>query len=368
MEKLKELDLLKEISEILNKETDRQKMLQSVLEHLLSLTHLETGWIFTFDQFGKMELSSSVHLPEALCYENKRYMCEGGCRCVEQYNSGRLNKATNIIECKRIEEGVKFNRGDTEGITHHASIPLKAGEKMYGILNVASPNKLTFTNKELAVLESVAFQVGSAIQRLELFENEKKLHLIEERNRLARDLHDQVNQLLFSIMYIANGTKSLTSNVDILHSLGKIQQMSQDALTEMKSLIWNLKADLSKDGFEKSIKTYASKIGVSIQCKSEYRDPLPEYIQIVLYRIAQESLNNIKKHSQCLTGLISLRETKLQLIMVIKDYGVGFASENNSGLGFLSMKERAASIGGTCKITSKENAGTTVTVIVPFKK
>ncbi|UCZ55156.1 GAF domain-containing sensor histidine kinase [Bacillus shivajii] len=366
MKNIKELDLLKLISEKLNKETDQTSLLQSVLEHLLSLTNLQTGWIFTFNDERQLQLGASSSLPEALNVNQKRFMCEGNCWCVERYQDGRLKEATNIIECKRIEDAITFKRGDNEGITHHASIPLRAGDNMYGILNVASPNKKEFTNEELSILESVAFQIGSALHRIELFENEKKLTVIEERNRLARDLHDQVNQLLFTIMYVANGTKSLTNDKEILNSLESIQHMSEDALSEMKSLIWQLKTDVLYDHLPASIKKYGVKIGLDIDINIENMLEIPEHMQCAFYTIAQEALNNIKKHTNCLNPIVTIKKTKEQWIMKIQDNGNGFTGSNNHGVGLMSMRERSKLIGGTCQISSKEGFGTTVVVTIPL--
>ena len=74
-------------------------------------------------------------------------MCEGDCWCVERFVNGRLEKATNIIECKRIEDAIECNWGETEDVTHHATIPLRSGSEKFGLLNVASPQKHIFQRK-----------------------------------------------------------------------------------------------------------------------------------------------------------------------------------------------------------------------------
>lgn len=169
-----ELVILKEIAETLNTSNDTYHVLQAVLEKLLSVTGLTTGWIFLADENGKYTKLIDYQLPEALTYENKRPMCEGECWCLRGFVDGKLERAVNIIECKRINNAIEYNWGDTEGILHHATVPLKAGGEKFGLLNVASPGKTHFSEEELVLLQSVAFQIGTALKRAKLYENEKR--------------------------------------------------------------------------------------------------------------------------------------------------------------------------------------------------
>ncbi|HDR7792721.1 TPA: GAF domain-containing sensor histidine kinase [Bacillus luti] len=169
-----ELVILKEIAETLNTSNDTYHVLQAVLEKLLSVTGLKTGWIFLADENGKYTKLIDYQLPEALTYENKRPMCEGECWCLRGFVDGKLERAVNIIECKRINNAIEYNWGDTEGILHHATVPVKAGGEKFGVLNVASPGKTHFSEEELVLLQSVALQIGTALKRTKLYENEKR--------------------------------------------------------------------------------------------------------------------------------------------------------------------------------------------------
>ncbi|MHC2834370.1 GAF domain-containing sensor histidine kinase [Bacillus sp. F9_6S_D1_P_5] len=169
-----ELVILKEIAETLNTSNDTYHVLQAVLEKLLSVTGLTTGWIFLADENGRYTKLIDYQLPEALTYENKRPMCEGECWCLRGFVDGKLERAVNIIECKRINNAIEYNWGDTEGILHHATVPVKAGGEKFGVLNVASPGKTHFSEEELVLLQSVAFQIGTALKRTKLYENEKR--------------------------------------------------------------------------------------------------------------------------------------------------------------------------------------------------
>jgi signal transduction histidine kinase len=169
-----ELIALKEIAETLNKLNDMHQMLQVVLRKVLEVTGLKTGWIFLLDEEPEYTCVADENLPPALSWGEKTPMCSGTCWCVDKYWGKRLHKAVNIINCKRIEDAIEYKWGDTAGIYHHATVPLKAGDEWFGLLNVASPDKVHFTDEELALLESFAYQIGSAIKRTKLYHAQQK--------------------------------------------------------------------------------------------------------------------------------------------------------------------------------------------------
>lgn len=126
-----ELTTLKVIAETLNQSNDLHAMLSVVLDRLLEITGLSAGWIFLSESKGEYVCSADSGLPPALAIEEKKPMREGVCWCIEKFWSGRLTSAVNIMECKRLEDSITLKRGDTKGITHHATVPLKAGEETF---------------------------------------------------------------------------------------------------------------------------------------------------------------------------------------------------------------------------------------------
>src|SRR5688572_28951537 len=103
MSRNEEIGILKEIAELLNEGTDSKTVLAGVLRKLLNLTGLHTGWIFLIDVKEAHQLAARESLPEVLADNDNQRMCQGDCWCISRYNSGKLNKAVNIIECQRIE-------------------------------------------------------------------------------------------------------------------------------------------------------------------------------------------------------------------------------------------------------------------------
>jgi two-component system, NarL family, sensor kinase len=364
-----ELLILKEIAELLNTETNMDEMLSGVLKKLLQVTELETGWIFLIDEDESFQLAVRVNLPPALCYQNLEPMCKGKCWCIDRYNDGRLEQATNIIACKRIEDATQSKWGESNGLTHHASVPLRAGGEKFGILNVGSPNKTFFHQDELALLESIAFQIGTALKRIKLTQKEKEIALTAERNRLARDLHDSVNQILFSLSLTARGGREMTDNEEVKETFNFLQDLAQEALNEMRALIWQLRPQGLENGVVSALCSYGQMLGLQLQIEVKGLLALPGRVEETVWRIGQEALANCKKHSQQSEVMIQFIVESNFLIMVIKDNGCGFIYNHNQelpSLGLKSMEERTQSINGTFILTSQPGEGTTIKVRIPI--
>ncbi len=361
------LEALKEIAELLNEATNLQDMLEKVLHTLLQVMNLQTGWIFFIDESGKHRMLVDENLPPALTWQEKKPMCEGDCWCVERFVNGRLEKATNIIECKRIEDAIECNWGETEDVTHHATIPLRSGSEKFGLLNVAAPHKTHFSEEELALLEAIAFQIGTTIQRIQLVEKERKYVVVAERNRLARDLHDSVKQLLFSIMLTAKGTLNMTQDRGLQEMLSYIGELSQEALQEMTLLIWQLRPEGLEKGLAEAIQNYGKLLGIQVEVRIDGMVSIGDEIEEVLWRISQEALHNCKKHASCEKVNVRLRMENNQLHFHVEDNGKGFIQDqvSESAFGLKSMKERIELMKGNFRIKTELEKGTKIEIQLP---
>ncbi|MFS0820940.1 GAF domain-containing sensor histidine kinase [Bacillus sp. 1P02SD] len=368
-DRYEEISILKEIAELLNEGTDTNTVLASVLNKLLQVTGLQTGWIFLIDEQGKHHLIADKALPPALASDQKRRMCNGTCWCVNKYNNQQLNKATNIIECKRIEDALNEKAGETCGLTHHATVPLRAGEERFGILNVGAPHKTHFEKNELALLEAVAYQIGTALKRIKLTQREQDTALVAERNRLARDLHDSVNQLLFSLSLTARAGVEMTDSTYVKQTFTYIQDMAQDALGEMRALIWQLRPAGLEYGLVSALRSYAEMLGLSIDTTVTGAATIPGKVEEALWRIGQEALANCKKHSQTTEVVLHFQASEAEVKMTIKDTGCGFHYEEDleiPSLGLRNMKTRTESLNGTFLLQSKPGSGTEIGIHIPF--
>jgi two-component system, NarL family, sensor kinase len=365
----KEIAVLKEIAELLNEGTETKTVLAEVLSKLLHVTGLHTGWIFLIDEKGRHQLVAHESLPPALAYDNHRRMCKGDCWCVNRYQNRKLTKATNIIECKRIEEAIEEKAGATCDLTHHATVPLRAGDERFGLLNVGSPNKTHFQQEELAILEAIAFQIGTALKRINLTQREQELALVAERNRLARDLHDSVNQLLFSLSLTARAGVEMSEENDVKQTFSYLQDLAQEALVEMRALIWQMKPQGLENGIVSAINGYAEMLGLALETKVTGIVCLPGNVEEALWRIGQEALANCKKHAQTKEVFLTITGRKKSVIMIIEDNGCGFHYDNHleiPSLGLNSMKARTEALNGTFLLTSSPGSGTKIEIQIPL--
>ena len=133
---LSELEILKSIAETLNESTELKSMLEDCLRKLLQLTSLEAGWIFLINGEGEYELAAAESLPPALSNPKHQALTQGDCWCVSRFRNGTLTKASNIMECKRLENARLGNWGDTYGLVYHATVPLKAGEELLRVIEL----------------------------------------------------------------------------------------------------------------------------------------------------------------------------------------------------------------------------------------
>lgn len=363
------ISLLKEIAELLNEGTEMQPMLQGALRKFLKGTNFETGWIFFVNKRGRHELIAHENLPLALEDRNCHFLEKGGCWCISKYRNQELMKASNIIECQRIENATTACVGDCAGITHHATVPLQSGQERFGLLNVASPNTVRFTDDELALLESVAFQMGSAIKRILLTKQEQEMALVQERNRLARDLHDSVNQLLFSVTLTSRAGIEMAEKTETKETFKEIQNLTQEALTEMRALIWQLRPKGLESGLIEAIKGYAEMLGLQLKVKVSGVLQLPSRIEETLFRLTQEALNNVRKHAGVKEAQIFITITQTDVLLVIKDEGRGFQVDSLvqlPSIGLQSMRDRTKALGGSVDWVSNLGQGTEILIRLPY--
>src|SRR5215469_2598917 len=192
----RELSILNSIAEALNRSVDMDQALGSTLAKVAELLGLHTGWIWLLDEeTGTSYLGAALNLPPALT-KNPLRMC-GSCYCLDTFRAGDLNGAANVnvVTCSRLKELVD----GTDGLRYHASIPLYAHGKRLGVLNVASTDWRQLSPEDLRLLYTVGDLVGMAIERARLFARSLRLGAEDERNRLARELHDTLAQGLTAI-------------------------------------------------------------------------------------------------------------------------------------------------------------------------
>lgn len=261
--------------------------------------------------------------------------------------------------------------GDT-----YIGAPMRVGGHALGVLSVIGAAGQQFTLDDLALLASVADQVGVTVENARLRQQAEQAAVLHERERLARELHDSVTQSLYSLNLLAAAGLTMVEGQEweaIQHNFSRIGQMAQQALKEMRLLVYELRPlDLEQEGLvgalHRRLSTVEGRAQVTVRLVADELPRLPSPVETALYRVAQEALNNALKHAAATAITVSLQLEGQQVVLEIADNGIGFdpnASDAREGVGLASMTERIAPLGGTLEVRSTPEAGTRVIATVP---
>jgi signal transduction histidine kinase len=247
-----------------------------------------------------------------------------------------------------------------------------------GFFFVASYAMVTQRAKDArAQSQALYSEVQEAYRRLEEYAAQvEALAVVEERNRLARDLHDSVTQALYGLTLSteAAARQIAAGEVDAAATqLREIQETAQQALKEMRLLIFELRPPvLEEEGLAAALRerlqSVEGRVGVATSLAVEGDGRLPPAVEAELDRITQEALNNALKHARAHQIAVQLRQDERIVALEIVDDGIGFdlgATWSRGGLGLRGMAERAARLGGQLAIDSRPGKGTRVRVEVP---
>jgi signal transduction histidine kinase len=256
-------------------------------------------------------------------------------------------------------------------------VPIRSRAGVLGALYLTDKEDAPgFTEEDERLIQMLAAHAAIAIENARLYERGRELSFVEERNRLARDLHDSVVQKLFGVVLAAQSAATLfdRDRESARAQVEKLQELTQDAIQELRSLIFQLRPPaVESDGLAAALAKHVQVLrrvhrqDIDLTATGEPR--LRPDVDDEVFRIAQEALHNALRHAAAARLEVALEESKGRLILTVRDDGVGFdpaATDHRSRrLGLTSMEERAASLGGTLGIDSTPGEGTTIRLEVP---
>jgi signal transduction histidine kinase len=256
---------------------------------------------------------------------------------------------------------------------------MRAKGKVLGVFSVFGEAGYQFRVEEMTLLASIADQVGVAVEHARLYQQAEQLAVMEERERLARDLHDAVTQSLYCLTLFAEAGRRLIRAGDLERAesyLARLADTAQDALKEMRLLVYELRPPaLEREGLVGAIQQRLGAVerraGVKAHLLVDDMVRLPAPVEEGLYRIAQEALNNALKHAIATSVTVRIRVVDEQVELEIVDNGIGFDPDtagNGGGMGLVNMRERAEKLGGTLRTVSALGEGTRVSVSVKVRQ
>lgn len=262
---------------------------------------------------------------------------------------------------------------------------LKTDERLRGVPVIFISSPETTYDKlhafEVGAVDYIAkpFQIDDVVARVEsqltlrrIYEQANIIAMIHERERLSRDLHDAVNQTIFSISMISemllyqaqDGAPQLEQGIAQIHQLARI------ALSELRILLFELRPDnllraKLSDLLAQLTKTLSIRVNVKVELRLNETVQLPANVHLTFYRIAQEALNNIIKHANADEIIITLEVNKQLGQLILQDNGTGFmlTDTESHGFGLRNMQERAKSINADLTIASAPQTGTILTLL-----
>jgi GAF domain-containing protein len=260
-----------------------------------------------------------------------------------------------------------------EGFHSSLTAPIRLNDEFFGTFSVGFRQTRAFGQREQRLLVALGQRAGLAIQNAQLYEQAQQAATLEERQRLARELHDAVTQTLFSTALLAEVLPEVweADPDEGRQRLAELRRLTRGALAEMRALLLELRPDaLGALPLHDLLRQVAdatagrTRLAAIVRMEGTAR-PLPPAVQLALYRLAQEALNNVVKHAKARQATVTLRYTSDGGVYLrLEDDGCGFdPSVIPAGhLGVGIMRERADAIGARFELTSRPGVGTMVEV------
>ncbi len=388
-----ELVALSRVSAALSGLWDLDAILRVALDNMLSIMNGTIGGILLLDE-QTQTLSYRVHQGLSARYVEEMHISLG------EGIAGRVAESGKSVLLEDISADPRAAKPDligTEGLKAFISVPLRAKDKVLGVINVASHMPHRFSTNDMYLLHSIGDQLGVAIEQASLYERLRKareryrqlarqtlMAQEEERKRIARELHDETSQALSGLALQLQALVDMAEmagnqSPDFMATLKKVQSLAVQVHTEVSRLIADLRPSLLDTlGLVPAIRQYAEAnlrpldINVSVEVRGKHRR-LPTEVETTLFRVAQSAIGNVVQHSRAKSATVNLEYRDDELLLRIIDDGQGFdvskitdIEDSGRGRGVFSMRERIGFLGGTAGIESQPGRGTTAWARVPI--
>jgi two-component system nitrate/nitrite sensor histidine kinase NarX len=373
------LEIIYDVAASINVSRDLDDLLTRFLHTIKDVVNARAAVVRLVTEDKQMRLVSSIGLDDDLMAREQLIPSEA-CLCGSAYKDGKVLFQKDLTQCDKIVGRNFFEQNDIGMIV----VPLQYRDKTLGVYNLFV-DKNDFADPEDIedLLTSLGRHLGMAIDKARSDDEANRLSIMEERTRLAHELHDSLAQTLASLRFqvrVLDETIRKGEEPSIWHELEQIENNLDEAYAELRELITHFRAPIDKRGLipavEHLVDRFRNQTDISIYLQKEWNVlHLPPSIEVQALRIIQEALNNIRKHSQAHAVRVILRsDIQGDCRIIIEDDGIGMNvpkranninSTSGDHIGLSIMDERAARIGGTVKIESDEGEGTRIILRFP---
>jgi signal transduction histidine kinase len=351
------------------------QVLQTLVDVAVDMLKADKSAVFVWDE-GRQKLSLRVargFSPEAMTRLNESLYESNSSKeaQIEKLESGYVStpetsqdnpypSILQVFEC--------------DGVHSSMQLPIEVGGKDFGVFAICSEQPSAFREDEQRLFATLIQRAALSIENAQLFEQTKELVVMEERSRLARDLHDSAKQKAFAALAQLGAASGIMKNNPpaAMKNLTEAENLVYEVIQELTFLIQELyPVALKEKGLATAVREYIfeweNRTDIQVELQVDGAKKLPLDVEQALYRIVQESLANIARHSQAEKAKVSIRYNTHLVEVQIADNGHGFdMAQKPYGLGLHSMRERAVMIGGSLRLESKPGEGTCVIIQVPF--
>jgi len=376
---------LRETLAVLNSDSPLQKTLNFIISQACRLMQCDASSLFHLETpEGPLAIRAACGLDQGYVARVRFSPGRGGAgRALAERKPFAVPDAEEFIQALKRDSSPGAWE-DAEGLKrmieagYHAilSVPLIVQNEGYGGITLYYRAPRRFSDEEVQLATSIGVQAAMAIENARLRAQAEQTAALEERNRLARELHDSVTQSLYSVTLYAEAAARLLGagqTVEAAEHMRELGTTAREALREMRLLIFELSPPALEtgslaDAIQTRLDAVESRGGMSVQFHVEGTERLGRDCRQELYQIAQEALNNALKHSRAQAVRILLRFAEKETRLEINDDGVGFRldqAQKSGGLGLRSMRERVERISGSLSVDSIPAGGTRVSVIAP---
>ena len=378
-ERTRDLETLYEVTTVTSETLDLQVMLERSLDRMLEALHCHAGAIQLLDDADgasggrRLGLAAQQGIPSNLMAELDSLPVDGGLMgWVLEH--GLPLMVPNIAADPRASQGLRVN-----GFPVYLGAPMRAGGQVLGVISVFGEADQQFSVEDVALFASVADHMGVAVQNARLHQRAEAVAVIEERERLARELHDSITQSLYSLTLFARAAKNSVEGgkLDrVSQHLDEMGTTAQQALKEMRLMLYELRPmTLGGEGLvgalRRRVEAVERRANVEARVLADTLTKLPPPLEEGLYHIAQEALNNALKHAAATAVTVHIHTEGDHVIMEISDNGQGFdpdAASGQGGMGLANMRQRAEKLGGSLTISSAPGEGTRVRVSISTRR
>ncbi len=376
---VRELRALTDASRVISSVLDREQLLQALYEQITHIAPTDFYLIALYDESTNI-VSIEINVDEGVHYPKEQYVLDRGLLKLVIHDRRVLRFASVVEETMKLD--VEIGQAGSPKVNQGwLGVPMLYGDSVLGAIVVGSYERGVFDQGHEQTLTGIANQAAVALENARLYQQAHQLAALEERQRLARELHDAVTQTLFSASLIAEALPALwqRDQSEGRQLLRELRQLSRGALAEMRTLLLELRpAALAEANMAELLRQLGEAVtgrtGVPVQVAVDGTYSLPTDVHVALYRIAQEAMNNIVKHAGARQVEVGLRCTHVsagidrepaeRVELEVKDDGRGFdpSSVAPDRLGLGIIRERAQAIGAQLQIISQPGQGTRIVV------